>query len=171
MCSSYQAQWESQPWRKRCVFYQHRSTLKASMSSKAPLYSWWLSEHPELTRYSINVCWWTDWWMDEFRSPEGITWEALSESVSYPTSFLAAGSETDGKPWKFWDCLSLREPSGQPARGRTVVPQVFHSFCRAFFLLITQISIDIMGEAVAQMDTPSALTELSDGCCCSVTES
>ena len=42
---------------------------------------------------------------------------------------------------------------------------------QSFFLLITQISIDIMGEAVAQMDTPSALTELSDGCCCSVTES
>ena len=79
------------------------------------------------------VDWLTDEWMNEFRSPEGITWEALSESVSYPTSFLAAGNETDGKPRKFWDCLSLREPSGQPARGRTVVPQVFHSFCRAFF--------------------------------------
>ena len=138
------------------------------MSSKTPLYSWWLSEHLALSRYSINVCWLTDEWMNEFQSPEGITWEALSESVSYTTSFLAAGNETDGKPLKFWGCLSLREPSGQPAMGRTVVAQVFHSFCVFFFSHITQISIDIMGEAVAQMDTHSALTDLSDGCCYSV---
>ena len=40
-----------------------------------------------------------------------------------------------------------------------------------FFSLITQISINIMGEAVAQMDTHSGLTQLSDGCCCSVAKS
>ena len=103
------------------------------MSSKTPLYSSWLSDHLALSRYSINVYWLTDEWMNEFQSPEGITWEALSESVSYTTSFLAAGNETDGKPLKFWGCLSLREPSGQPAMGRTVVAQVFHSCCRFFF--------------------------------------
>ena len=36
------------------------------MSSKTPLYSWWLSEHLALSRFSINVCWLADWWVDEW---------------------------------------------------------------------------------------------------------
>lgn len=91
--------------------------------------------------------------MNEFRPPGGHNGKKrYQESVSYTTSFLAAGKETDGEPRNAGVALSPREPNvGSPSRGEQRCPMSFIHFMIIFHS--SQCIHDIMGEAVAQMDT------------------